>query len=142
MSAIRITGVGEVVGRIDEAKQTPAKLINQISTFMERTAKKEARTLIYGTPSGEYTRTGKLAQSIAKQKQSKLKHKVFVGVNYGVYNETGTGIYNGRTAWKTSFGYLLDHPIWYKGMKARPYWSTAIKKTRKEAKKIIENYKV
>lgn len=141
MKSIIITGIGEVEAKLDDAKTTPAKLINKISTFMERTAKLKARRLIYGVPSS-FPRTGKLSQSIAKQKINKLKHKVFVGVNYAKYFETGTGIYNGRTPWVTSFGGLLETPIWFKGMKKKPFWSRAIRKTKEEAKKIIANHKI
>jgi HK97 gp10 family phage protein len=113
------------------------RVITRVATYMEREAKKNLLTVISATPAGEYRRTGKSRQSIMRAPTGKLQQRVFMGVDYGKYIEEGTGIYIGRKPWYTSFGGLLDHPIYYKGMPARPFWKPAIEATKQNIPRII-----
>lgn len=106
--------------------------------FMETQAKKNISKSIYRSPKSPiYSRSGKAQQSIIGQMLSINSAKVYMGVNYGKYLEEGTGIYNGRKPYFTTFGGLLKNPILYKGMKARPFWKPSIKETKQEIPKIL-----
>jgi HK97 gp10 family phage protein len=115
-----------------------SNVITRVATFMERTAKLNIRQSVYSSPRGLYNRTGKARQSIIRGVVSDTQQRVYMGVNYGIYLEKGTGIYNGRKPFYTTFGGLLDNPIKYKGMKARPFWKPAVDETRKNVSRIIK----
>jgi hypothetical protein len=114
------------------------KVIFKVANRIETQAKTNISRLIFKQS------TGKLLQSVSIQKINKLSTKVLVGAKYGLYVNRGTGIFIGRKPWLTSFGGVLENPVWIKGMKPRPYWTDAIKKVNKEKnliiKKEIEKY--
>lgn len=113
--------------------------ITRIATFMERTAKEKLQKSVYASAESKwYTRTGKARQSITRSQVAPLTQKVYMGVNYGKYLESGTGAYNGRSAFWTTFGGRLEEAVLYKGMKKRPFWKPAIKETRKNVKRILK----
>lgn len=118
-------------------------VITRIATFMERTAKENLRTSVYSTPAPRkpFRRSGKARQSIIRAVLGTLTQRVYMGVKYGKYLEEGTGIYHtpgARKPYWTTFGGILDKPVKYKGMKARPFWAPAIKKTRENVPRIMQ----
>lgn len=121
-----------------------ARVITRLATLMERTAKTNIRASVYASPKRVYKRTGKARQSIARSKVSPTAQRVYMGVNYGVYLEEGTGIYNGRTAWWTRLSNITGQSgdsnkvIRIQGMKARPFWKPAIKTTQASIPRIWE----
>ena len=119
------------IGR--DTKRVISNVLTRLATFMERTAKKNIQASVYSTqaPKG-FNRTGKARQSIARAQINPLAQRVYMGVKYGKYLETGTGIYNGRRPYWTTFGGQIERPILYKGMRARPFWKPAVKSTIKE----------
>jgi hypothetical protein len=114
------------------ATKTISRAIFLVMNYMETAAKKNLNEGVYqtATPGSPFKRTRKAQQSIVGQMQSSQSARVYMGVNYGKYIEEGTGIYNGRKPYWTTFGGILDYPIFYKGMKARPFWAPAIKETK------------
>jgi len=120
------------------SRSLTANVLTRVATFMERTAKEKIQQSVYASPTGVYKRKGKARQSITRGVISPTQQRVFMGVNYGQYLEEGTGIYNGRKAYWTTFGGLLDHPIKYKGMKARPFWKPSIEETQENIPRILE----
>lgn len=120
------------------AQELTHNVVTRIATFMERAAKKNIRESVYkSAPSKWYRRSGKSRQSIMRSPISNTSQRVFMGVKYGTYLENGTGIYNGRKPFWTTFGGQLEKPIKYKGMKARPFWKPAITETRKNVQRIM-----
>ena len=118
-----------------DTKKTLSNVITRVATLMERTAKENLHKAVHSTPTPSipgYSRTSKSRQSINRGVLGAYSQRVYMGVNYGKYIEEGTGIYNGRRPYWTTFGGLLPRPILYKGMKARPFWKPAIKTTRQE----------
>jgi len=119
-----------------------ARVITRLATFMERTAKTNIRASVYASPKRVYKRTGKARQSIIRSKVSPTAQRVYMGVNYGVYLEEGTGIFNGRTAWWTRLSNITGQAddakkvIRIQGMKARPFWKPAIKATEENTPRI------
>lgn len=128
----------------NSSKEFTERAVVRIATIMERTAKENIRDTVYSSPATWYKRTGKARQSIVRSSVGENKQRVYMGVKYGRYLEEGTGIYAGRKPFWTTFGGQLDHPVKYKGMRARPFWKPAIETTkgkvpdilREEARKI------
>lgn len=124
------------------SESATARVITRLATLMERTAKTNIRESVYASPQKEYKRTGKARQSIIRSKISPMSQRVYMGVNYGVYLEEGTGIYNGRKAWWTKLSNITGQSadankvIRIKGMKARPFWKPAIETTEKNIPRI------
>lgn len=132
-------GFTKIKKKMDEGVKKPlANAITRVATFMERTAKENLQDSVYKSPTTWYSRTGKARQSITRGVINPLTQRVFMGVKYGQYLETGTGIYNGRKPFWTTFGGRLERPIKYKGMQARPFWKPAIKETRKNIQRIVK----
>lgn len=120
-----------------------ARVITRTATFMERTAKSNIRESVYSTPKSKfYKRTGKARQSIMRSPVSAMAQRVYMGVNYGKFIEEGTGEPEGRKAWWTRLSNITGKPsdskqaIKMKGMKARPFWSPAIKTTQETVPRI------
>jgi len=120
------------------AKAPLSKAVFKVATFMERTAKINFNQDVLSYKPKINLRTGKAQQSIIMQPLTPLSAKIYMGVNYGKYIEEGTGIFRGRKPYWTSFGGQLDHPILYKGMKARPFWSPAVKTTKANTSRILK----
>ena len=127
-----LKGNVEITKKLNTGANSLAKrAIFLVINKMETLAKQNISASVYSsTPSEVYTRSGKAQQSIIGQQSSDLSGRVYMGVNYGKYLEGGTGIYAGNNPYWTSFGGLLDHPIYYQGMEARPFWAPAIKETK------------
>ena len=132
---INIQTTGDIQKVKNTLKNGGQKLVRRVILLtmndFETNAKKNIRKSVYQSEKGKYKRSGKALQSITGRMLSNSKAKVFMGVDYGRYLETGTGIYNDRTPFWTTFGGLLDKPIKYKGMKARPFWQPAVEQTKK-----------
>ena len=124
------------------ASEPLAKAVAKTANYLETTAKKTIRDVVYKSKKSEwYKRTGKASQSIVASKLDPLAWRVFVGVNYGKYLEEGTGIYHtpgARKPFWTTFGGRLKQPIKYKGMKARPFWLPSIKATQAKAPEFLK----
>ena len=136
---IQIQGMDKFGKRLDKKKFD--SFINatlfRVGNYMETQAKTNIKKSVYSNKIGNFYKfSGKALQSIIFPGVQNKQSKVFVGVKYAKYLETGTGIYNGRKPFWTTFGSQLDRPILYKGMKARPFWNLAIESTKKEIPKI------
>jgi HK97 gp10 family phage protein len=143
MLTIDEKGAVQTLGNYTKRLEKAGKVATQRAVFltmnyMETQAKKNINKAIYQSPAGKYTRSGKAQQSIIGQMLSTNSARVYMGVNYGKYLEEGTGVYNGRKPYFTTFGGLLPNPIFYKGMKPRPFWVPSVKETKKEIPKIFE----
>jgi hypothetical protein len=123
------------------SKKVVKRAVFLVMNKMETLAKQNINLAVYSTTAGKYKRSGKAQQSIIGQQTSDTSARVYGGVNYLKYIEEGTGIYHepdARKPYFTTFGGLLQNPIYYKGMKARPFWAPAIKETRNETPSLIK----
>ena len=113
--------------------------IFRVVSAAQQEMKVEVNKSIYLTkgPGKPFRRTRKLAQSITAQMLMYAAGRVFVGVNYGKYVEDGTGIYNGRKAYWTTFGGILSRPILYKGMRPRPFFKPVVDRYENTAADMI-----
>lgn len=102
--------------------------IFRVVSAAQQDMKVEVNKSIYLTksPGKPFRRTRKLAQSITAQMLMYAAGRVFVGVDYGKYVEDGTGIYNGRKPFWTTFGGILNRPILYLGMRPRPFFKPVV----------------
>jgi len=117
-----------------------SRAVFKVANKMETTAKRNLQTSVYASPKPKspFSRTGKALQSISVEQVDPLQSRVRAGVNYAKYLETGTGIYNGRQPYWTTFGGILPRPIFYKGMRARPFWKPAIETTQRAIPAILK----
>ena len=111
----------------------------RVVTHIQNEAKKNVNKELKNSkaPGSPFRRTGKLQQSITGVMEMFAAGRVYVGANYGRYFEEGTGIYNKRSPYWTTFGGILDRPIFYQGMKARPFFKPAVEDGRNQAQAII-----
>lgn len=102
--------------------------IFRVVSAAQQDMKVEVNKSIYLTkgPGKPFRRTRKLAQSITAQMLMYAAGRVFVGVDYGKYVEDGTGIYNGKKPFWTTFGGILNRPILYLGMRPRPFFKPVV----------------
>lgn len=139
---VKTEGIIEITRKMMAGVSTPLeRTVAKTANFLETKAKRTIRSVVYSTPKGWYNRTGKALQSIVAVKQNKLAWQVKVGVIYGYYLETGTGVYHKPDKHKpfwTTFGGVLPKSIYYRGMPARPFWHPSVKETRKQAPQILQ----
>ena len=139
--SLSTTGFIEASKRLkDGARGAISKAVFRVANVMETTAKKNIRDSVYAStkPGKPFSRSGKAQQSITVAKLDDLQSRVYMGVKYGQYLEFGTGIYRGRKPYWTTFGGQLTRPIFYKGMKARPFWMPAVNETKRQIPEILK----
>lgn len=106
-------------------------IIQSASTLMRNEATKNLKKVVYNR-AVTWKRTKDLLQSITIEKKSKLLHKVYVGMPYGIFVENGTNPHliqpkKGKKflafliGGKMIFARSVNHP----GSKAYPFWKPA-----------------
>lgn len=130
MSSIRLEGVEEVLGALDDLKDTEGleAALGTACALVERTAKQKA-------PKD----TGALRQSITSEVRN-LEGVVFTPLYYAPYVEYGTGLFaeqGGRT--DVPWWYKDDKGEWHKtsGQHPQPFMRPALDENREQILRIL-----
>lgn len=130
MSSIRLEGVEEVLGALDDLKDTEGleAALGTACALVERTAKQKA-------PKD----TGALRQSITSEVRN-LEGVVFTPLFYAPYVEYGTGLFaeqGGRT--DVPWWYKDDKGEWHKtsGQHPQPFMRPALDENREQILRIL-----
>lgn len=131
MSSITLEGVEEVLGALDQLKDTEGleAALGQACALVERTAKQKA-------PKD----TGALRQSITSEVRN-LEGVVFTPLYYAPYVEYGTGLFaeqGGRT--DVPWWYKDDKGEWHKtsGQHPQPFMRPALDENREQILRILK----
>lgn len=131
MSSIRLEGVEEVLGALDDLKDTEGleAALGTACALVERTAKQKA-------PKD----TGALRQSITSEVRN-LEGVVFTPLYYAPYVEYGTGLFaeqGGRT--DVPWWYKDDKGEWHKtsGQHPQPFMRPALDENREQILRILK----